>query len=294
MRIVIFLGMSLALAFVASGIMARANTLLFIGSTAAPVVSPVNGATISEWSINGGEVGSTKVSFGSPLDAGSRVCVQVTGPAGGLANGCEILAASWAVGDAPIPINFGAGVPPEFGPGLGSSALVADITGVDVTVLGPVAVDLTGSGAFPIEIVDVGWVLLGTDTSLVRRVNVVFAPYGEVVSTCGVDLICDFRVFLGLQNSSGINLAQCDTEVTLDPGVNVTLDWDLTTQGTPGPSGPVSAEAITRFLVSFVPKDPWDSDYIYVSPGQHKAHKFDLQSNGPDQSSDTEDDIVNW
>lgn len=47
-------------------------------------------------------------------------------------------------------------------------------------------------------------------------------------------------------------------------------------------------------LMSTLPKDPWDGDYIFVSPGTHNSSKFDLQSKGPDEVSDTEDDVKNW
>jgi general secretion pathway protein G len=47
-------------------------------------------------------------------------------------------------------------------------------------------------------------------------------------------------------------------------------------------------------LMETVPKDPWDADYIFVSPGQHNPSKFDLQSKGPDGIADSEDDVKNW
>lgn len=47
-------------------------------------------------------------------------------------------------------------------------------------------------------------------------------------------------------------------------------------------------------LMESVPKDPWDGDYIFVSPGTHNPSKFDLQSKGPDNVADTEDDVKNW
>jgi general secretion pathway protein G len=47
-------------------------------------------------------------------------------------------------------------------------------------------------------------------------------------------------------------------------------------------------------LMETVPKDPWDAEYIFVSPGQHNPSKFDLQSKGPDGIADSEDDIKNW
>ncbi|MEE2902821.1 MAG: type II secretion system major pseudopilin GspG [Myxococcota bacterium] len=47
-------------------------------------------------------------------------------------------------------------------------------------------------------------------------------------------------------------------------------------------------------IMEKIPKDPWDNDYIYVSPGQQNTSKFDLQSKGPDAVADTDDDITNW
>jgi len=42
-----------------------------------------------------------------------------------------------------------------------------------------------------------------------------------------------------------------------------------------------------------IPKDPWQHDYIYESPGKHKT-SYDLSSAGPDGRSGNEDDIANW
>ncbi len=47
-------------------------------------------------------------------------------------------------------------------------------------------------------------------------------------------------------------------------------------------------------ILERVPKDPWDNDYIYINPGQHNPSKFDLQSKGPDEQADSEDDVTNW
>lgn len=66
---------------------------------------------------------------------------------------------------------------------------------------------------------------------------------------------------------------------------------------------PKTAEGLTMLakppggkkpLMESVPKDPWDGDYIFVSPGTHNPSKFDLQSKGPDGVADTEDDVKNW
>lgn len=42
-----------------------------------------------------------------------------------------------------------------------------------------------------------------------------------------------------------------------------------------------------------IPKDPWNREYIYKSPGEHNKD-FDLSSMGPDRQEGTEDDITNW
>ena len=42
-----------------------------------------------------------------------------------------------------------------------------------------------------------------------------------------------------------------------------------------------------------VPLDPWEREYVYVSPGTHNTEDFDLYSLGPDGVR-SEDDIVNW
>ncbi len=46
-----------------------------------------------------------------------------------------------------------------------------------------------------------------------------------------------------------------------------------------------------------VPKDPWNREYIYLSPGVHNAKSFDLYSYGADGTaggSDENKDINNW
>jgi len=50
----------------------------------------------------------------------------------------------------------------------------------------------------------------------------------------------------------------------------------------------------TRWYQLFkkVPKDPYGSNYIYLSPGRRNPNGFDLYSAGPDRKPDTADD--NW
>ena len=45
-------------------------------------------------------------------------------------------------------------------------------------------------------------------------------------------------------------------------------------------------------LFKDVPKDPWQSDYIYICPGIRHPDSYDLYSAGPDRKPDTPDD--NW
>ncbi len=42
-----------------------------------------------------------------------------------------------------------------------------------------------------------------------------------------------------------------------------------------------------------LPKDPWQREYVYVSPGTHNPDEYDLSSYGPD-GVESDDDIVNW
>ena len=43
-------------------------------------------------------------------------------------------------------------------------------------------------------------------------------------------------------------------------------------------------------LYKEMPKDPWQSDYIYRNPGTKNPTGFDLYSAGPDRKADTADD----
>ena len=45
-------------------------------------------------------------------------------------------------------------------------------------------------------------------------------------------------------------------------------------------------------LFTEMPKDPWQNDYIYLSPGKKNPDTYDLYSAGPDRKPDTADD--NW
>jgi general secretion pathway protein G len=44
-------------------------------------------------------------------------------------------------------------------------------------------------------------------------------------------------------------------------------------------------------LFKEVPKDPWQTEYIYVCPGLKHPESYDLYSAGPDRKPDTSDDV---
>ncbi len=43
-----------------------------------------------------------------------------------------------------------------------------------------------------------------------------------------------------------------------------------------------------------IPKDPWDSEYVYICPGMHNQAKYDIESYGPDGVDGGGDDIESW
>jgi len=43
-----------------------------------------------------------------------------------------------------------------------------------------------------------------------------------------------------------------------------------------------------------IPKDPWDHDYVYLSPGTRSQDGYDLMSYGPDGAEGGGDDISNF
>jgi general secretion pathway protein G len=49
-----------------------------------------------------------------------------------------------------------------------------------------------------------------------------------------------------------------------------------------------------RQLMTQVPMDPWQSEYVYVQPGTHNTSSFDLFSKGQDRKENTPDDLGNW
>jgi general secretion pathway protein G len=49
-----------------------------------------------------------------------------------------------------------------------------------------------------------------------------------------------------------------------------------------------------RQLMTQVPVDPWQSEYVYVQPGVHNTASFDIFSKGQDRQPNTADDLGNW
>ena len=47
-------------------------------------------------------------------------------------------------------------------------------------------------------------------------------------------------------------------------------------------------------LMEKLPKDPWQSDYIYEQPGKHNPDSYDVYSPGKDRIPNTADDYGNW
>jgi len=61
------------------------------------------------------------------------------------------------------------------------------------------------------------------------------------------------------------------------------------------PSTDDGLKAIASYLKKEVPKDPWGSTYVYISPGEHGD--YDLVSYGADNAEGGEEnnkDIVSW
>ena len=53
---------------------------------------------------------------------------------------------------------------------------------------------------------------------------------------------------------------------------------------------PTTAEGLAALGLPTIPKDPWNSDYIYRHPGWRFPNTFELFSAGPDRIPDTADD----
>ncbi len=57
-------------------------------------------------------------------------------------------------------------------------------------------------------------------------------------------------------------------------------------------SRPSSEPLPSRWTQLFdeVPKDPWNTEFVYLNPGKRNQNTFDLYSAGPDRKPDTADD----
>lgn len=47
------------------------------------------------------------------------------------------------------------------------------------------------------------------------------------------------------------------------------------------------------YLEKGMPTDPWGNSYVYITPGSHNPHSYDLKTLGPD-GVESGDDIGNW
>jgi len=47
-------------------------------------------------------------------------------------------------------------------------------------------------------------------------------------------------------------------------------------------------------ILTEIPRDPWQNDYVYVSPGVNSKAGYDIESYGPDGVDGGEDDIESW
>ena len=43
-----------------------------------------------------------------------------------------------------------------------------------------------------------------------------------------------------------------------------------------------------------IPKDEWNRDFVYISPGTHEGAGYDIESYGPDGQDGGGDDIESW
>ena len=56
------------------------------------------------------------------------------------------------------------------------------------------------------------------------------------------------------------------------------------------PSSDPKPSRWTQLMTDPLPKDPWNTPYIYFSPGRKNPNGYDLYSAGPDRTPDTADD----
>jgi general secretion pathway protein G len=83
---------------------------------------------------------------------------------------------------------------------------------------------------------------------------------------------------------AALNLYKLDNFVypTTDQGLEALVEQ---------PSSPEPPNWKAGGYVDRLPKDPWNQDYLFLSPGEHGA--IDISSMGPDQAP-SDDDIGNW
>jgi general secretion pathway protein G len=83
---------------------------------------------------------------------------------------------------------------------------------------------------------------------------------------------------------AALNLYKLDNFVypTTDQGLEALVEQ---------PSSPEPPNWKAGGYVDRLPKDPWNQDYLFLSPGEHGS--IDIFSMGPDQTP-SEDDIGNW
>ena len=71
----------------------------------------------------------------------------------------------------------------------------------------------------------------------------------------------------------------CDRYPTTEEGLNALITSPADATGWRGP------------YIDKIPLDPWQLDYVYVSPGLNSDDSFILSTNGRDKQQSTDDDI---
>lgn len=75
-------------------------------------------------------------------------------------------------------------------------------------------------------------------------------------------------------------------------GFYPTTEQGLDALVTAANSQPVPRSFPEGGFIRRLPKDPWNEDYLLVSPGQ--VGRIDIFSKGPDRVAGTDDDVGNW
>ena len=73
----------------------------------------------------------------------------------------------------------------------------------------------------------------------------------------------------------------CDRYPTTEEGLNALVTAPADATGWRGP------------YLDRIPPDPWQQEYVYVSPGLNSEDSFRLSTNGRDKQAGTADDIAN-